>query len=403
MARLGRKLARPFRFLREREIDLERTLLGGQAGFEARHWAWITGHADERPLALPESPHVRFLERWRAEGEALLRPAAFADTPYARNAMEVVRHAGAYFGARTIEGVLEHARRFAALHDRVKAGDPTPVDLPGGVGHSSRDGLPTVHPTWSPTTWLLADGHHRLAIAWVLGRRTHRALLLDTVPTELQVLASRVAQTSGRRELYQPIPGVEFDDAWPPVRRCADRLAMMRKFLEERRVAPAGLTMADFSCSYGWFVAEFARMGFDARGYDIDPVALRIGRLAYGLDPARLERGDSIAILNAGGRKHDVVLFLSILHHFAVKPGMGTPEDILRRVDAATGRVLFLDSGEGHEVWMRKHIPRWTPEFVADLVRKNTTFREVVPLGVDGDDRGVFAGNYGRTLFACVR
>jgi SAM-dependent methyltransferase len=403
MARLGRKLARPFRFLRVREIPLERTLLGGQAGFEARHWAQIVGRADEHPLALPESPHVRFLERWRTEGEALLKPAVFAETPYARNAMEVVRHGGAYFGARTMEGVIEHARRFAALHDRVKSGNPEPLDLPGGVGHSSRDSLPTVHPTWTPTTFLLADGHHRLAIAWVLGRKSHPAILLEPIPTELQLLASRVAQTSGRRELYQPIPGVEFDAAWPLVRNCADRFAMMRKFLEERRIAPAGLTMADFSCSYGWFVSEFAKAGFDARGFDIDPVALRIGRIAYGLDPARLERGDSIAILNAGGRKYDVVLFLSILHHFAVKQGMGTPEEILRRVDAATGRVLFLDSGEGHEVWMRKHIPAWNPEYVADLIRKNTTFKEVVPLGVDRDDAGAFAGNYGRTLFACVR
>jgi len=64
--------------------------------------------------------------------------------------------------------------------------------------------------------------------------------------------------------------------------------------------------------------------------------------------------------------------------------------------------VLFFDTGEEHEAWMRGKLPGWTPEFVARWLRENTTFDEIVPLGRD-EDVATFPGNYGRTLFACVR
>jgi hypothetical protein len=106
--------------------------------------------------------------------------------------------------------------------------------------------------------------------------------------------------------------------------------------------------------------------------------------------------------LRENRERFDVVLFLSILHHFVIGRESGEASELIRLVDRACSGVLFFDTGEEHEAWMRGKLPGWTPEFVARWLRENTTFDEIVPLGRD-EDVATFPGNYGRTLFACVR
>jgi hypothetical protein len=75
----------------------------------------------------------------------------------------------------------------------------------------------------------------------------------------------------------------------------------------------------------------------------------------------------------------------------------------LDRLAAVTRRVLFFDTGEAHEVWTQPHLGEWTPANIASWLTSHPAFDEVVSLGTDSDGVGRFAGNYGRTLFACVR
>jgi len=355
-------------------------------------------------MLLQDSPHVDLLQRYRKLGERLFERAALARTPYFENASHAVRLCGSYFGHRTAQGIAAQARSFIRLYLRTASGDPTEVDFTYRRRHSPKGSLPVVRETLTPNTFQIGDGHHRLAVAWVLGdREAAVTALAPRAPTVLQSLALSCAQTHGRRELYQPVGGVEFDGGWGVIRRCDDRLAMMLKFLASAGRPLAGLSVLDVACAYGWFVNEFAQRGAAATGVDSDFAALRLGRIAYGLRPEQTVHADLRTFLSTCGRKWDVVLLLSVLHHFVLNPRRGRPEELLRRVDRVTGSCLFIDTGQSHERWWRGALSKWNDEFVADFIRRHTSFSRVIPLGTDLDYAGPYPDNYRRTLFACLR
>jgi 2-polyprenyl-3-methyl-5-hydroxy-6-metoxy-1,4-benzoquinol methylase len=161
-------------------------------------------------------------------------------------------------------------------------------------------------------------------------------------------------------------------------------------------------TYLDVGSCYGWYVAQMLVRGFDARGIELDPKAVRLGEVAYGLDTRRIEVGECSELLRTTDR-HDVVSCFSVLHHFAMGAGPCSAEELARLLDRVTGRVLFFDTGQSHEAWFRDLLPAWNIEYIVEWLRSHTTFRRVMALGVDHDDVEPFADNYGRMLFACVR
>ncbi len=131
--------------------------------------------------------------------------------------------------------------------------------------------------------------------------------------------------------------------------------------------------------------------------------AIGLGEIAFGLEPGAVDEGECSAFLAGAATRYDVVSCFSVLHHFALGNGPCSAEELLARLDRATGRVLFFDTGEAHEAWFRDLLPQWTPAFIGSWLREHSTFREVVALGTDEDAVAPFADNYGRTLFLCSR
>ena len=387
-----------------RTVDLRRTLVGGEGPFDAARWAEATADPGRASMPVAASPHVRFLEQYRAIGGALFERHLLENTAYFKNAVHAVRLCGSYFGHRTPEGIADQARSFVRLYERAARGDATEVEFTYRRRHSAPASLPVVRETLTPKTFQVGDGHHRLAVAWALGRREVAAsAATPRAPTPLQSLVLACAQTRGRRELYQPLETVEFDGAWNVVRRCDDRLAMMLAFLAAAGRPLGGLSVLDVACSYGWFVNAFARRGSAAVGVERDLTALKIGRIAYGLRADQTVHSNLQPFLASAGRTWDVVLLLSVLHHFVLNPRRGRADDLLRLVDRVTGTCLFIDTGQAHERWWRGTLDRWDDGFVIDFIRRHTSFRRIVPLGTDTDYTGPYRQNYGRTLFACLR
>jgi SAM-dependent methyltransferase len=389
------------RGLRIQPIDLTRALVGGEVTYGAETWAEIVGNMRRASMLLRDSVHVQFLEEYKRLGPALLEPGRLERTPYYRNAVVCVRHFGSYFGQSSRDGLHAQARAFVTLFDRVCRGDTTEVEFPPSPTHSGRYDVPRVQATLTPGTVSIMNGHHRLAALWAAGRRTGQAVVFPPAPSPLQALVLAVGQTRGRRELYQPIDSPEFDRSWNLVRRCTDRLGMMLDFLREGG-RPTG-SFLDIGCSYGWFVKQFADRGWDALGVDEDPRALKIGRIAYGLGADQLVQMDVDALDSMKGRRFDVVIFLSVLHHFVLNPDFGTPEALLAQVDRLTRSVLFFEMGQEHEAWWQTRLKGWDDEHVIDYIRKHTSFTTVIPLGKDQDSVPPYEQNYGRTLFACLR
>jgi SAM-dependent methyltransferase len=363
----------------------------------------MTGNMQRASLPLADSPHVKFLEKYLEIGKTILRPLNFEQTAYYKNAMQCVQLTGNYFGQRTVEGIIAQARSFIELYNRITTNNSLEVKFPSTACHSPFDSLPIVRKTWTPKTVQIDDGMHRLAISWVSGRKETTALVLPAMPTKLQSLVTRVSRSQELPGLYQPINSVEFDRSWDVIRRCDERFDMMLRFLSSNNYRVGELSILDLGCSYGRFVSEFLKKGAKAIGLDVNGAALKVGQIAYGLTVEQLVKNDLLNYLKNCDRTYDVVLLLSVLHHFALNPDYVSPAEVLKRADAVTGAVLFIDTGQAHEYRYRKKLPDWDNDFIVNFVKQHSSFDRVIPLGVDSDRGQRWHAYYGRTLFACVR
>jgi 2-polyprenyl-3-methyl-5-hydroxy-6-metoxy-1,4-benzoquinol methylase len=369
-------------------VRLDQLLIGHQDGIPLERWVRLTGDWSRVSQPLTDSPYVRFLQE--ANDEKLRDDDWLMSTGYFHLAETCIAATGGFEGAKDAAGILTLMRKFHAAH---ASG--------GTVPHKGdRRGSPiTVRRIEHADCWEIISGHHRLASAWVHGERSSVATVYPAKLTYLQTLLLNVNQASGR-ELYQPVSTLDVE-SWRVVRGCEDRLAMMNTFLAAQ-TRTAG-TLLDLACSYGWFVKRFKDAGFTARGIDRDPDALHVGTCVFALSGEELQAARIETFLGATEEQFDVVLFLSILHHYALGKEQASLEFILRRLDSITRGVLFIDTGQSHEAWYRDTLPEWTPEHIRTVILQHTSFSSVIALGTDRDDREPYADNYGRTLFACTR
>jgi hypothetical protein len=183
----------------------------------------------------------------------------------------------------------------------------------------------------------------------------------DVVVHEVQRIPD-MGWLDGRRELYQPVPVAELAEPWPVIRACEDRLDLIIRFLSAQGLARC--SYLDVGSCYGWFVARMLGHGHDARGIEIEPRAPVIGQVAYHLDPARIEVGECVELLERR-QGVDVTSCLSLAHHFVLGSGNCSAEELIALLSRRTRRVLFFETGEDHEAWFRDSLRGWTPSIRA--------------------------------------
>jgi hypothetical protein len=372
-------------------VSVECLLLGAQNArrFSAHEFAEQFGDPMWGSTRVADGPHAELLRKAASSSGSGLSDDEILDSPYGHMAMTCVRHQGSYFSATDPAGVVSIARSFLADKQR-----------------EDSEGRPVlVAPIRGSDCFQVLDGHHRVARAAVAGAETvDVAVKRLPVTTPLQSLLTRMSWLDGDHQLYQPLQAPELAQSWPVVRRCTDRLDKMVAFLGERELLPPTTSSyLDIASFYGWFVAQMAQHGYDAEGIERDPLGPVVGEAAYGVDPTAIRVGDAETLLVEAGRTWDVVSCFSLLHHFVLGRGAISHQELLRRMDAVTGRVLFLDTGQGHEAWFRESLAGWDAAKVRQTLLDNTTFDEVIDLGPDMDAVAPHQDNYGRHLFACVR
>lgn len=388
---LRRRLSRHLLWEEElRTVPLDSILLGGQNGTTAGQFAAALEDLTwgSRPVA--DGPHVELL---RAAAAGPLSDRAVLASAYAEMARAAISTAGQYFGAEDDAGILTVARDF--LQGRTP---PRP--------HSSPVGQPVlVAPVRGSRCFQVVDGHHRLA-RMVLAGETQAPVRCRRVPTStpLQEVLEQMSWIGGERELYQPLAAPELADSWVTVRGCEDRAALMLTALERYGVPAGRSSYLDVASCYGWFLARMRDAGLQVTGVERDPLAPALGASVYGLPPRSVLTADAVDVLRtAPERAWDVVSCFSLLHHFVLGRGSVEPEELVRLLSRATGRVLFLDTGQEHEAWFRTSLRGWDTARIATFLAEHGDFDLVEDLGPDQDGSGRYAGNYGRHLFACVR
>jgi hypothetical protein len=371
---------------RDRAVTLpvDRVLVGGEAGIGARRLARAVGDPMRPSTRITEGALAALLSEYRATGAPALTDAAVLASEFGRELVAALHAGGHPLGARRREdlpgrlrGLVREARerpRERVRVRRVRDSDCFQVEETApALVRALLERDPGVPATLRP----------------------------GQAVTPLQDLLLRMSWLAGARRLYQPIDAPELEGSWELVRGCEDRLALMTDFLAGAGIrSPA--TYLDVASCYGWFVAAMRDAGYDATGVESDELAARCGSWVYGLPRDRVTVADAVPFLAPGAARHDVVSCFSLLHHLVLR-GEREATGLIRALDDATGRVLFLDTGEHHEEWLRHLLPGWDPPFIGRWLRRHTTFRAVVPLGVDHDRRPPNGDNYGRTLFACLR
>jgi SAM-dependent methyltransferase len=385
-------------FARKR-IALDRLLLGGENGIGGEKFARLIHDPMRLSRRTSESPHAKFLRAWKQQGAAIFEPGMFERSEYYLNAAENVDILGHYFDAKSEDQIIAGARRFV---DYFRGADTSRFQPQ--VGQTPAGQQVRVCPVQFSDCFQLIDGHHRAAMAVVRGEQEIDVEVgEEAVLTPLQQLLLDVLWLDGRKALYQPVAAPELACEWALVRKCTDRLEKMIRFLDARKIAPNGTSYLDLACSYGWFVDGMLNAGYDATGVERDPIALEVGQVAYGLPSERTSRSDCVRFLLEHPRRWDVVSCFSLLHHFVLGNGRISAEEMIRLLDRATGRVLFLDMGQSHEAWFAESLEGWTPSFIQQWLLEHTTFMHVEQLGPDEDAVPPFEHQYGRMLFACCR
>jgi len=396
--RLGRcveKLPEIFPGLFFREIDLGKLLMGGEDGRPAASYARTTGDLLLPSRQIAQSPHAAFLRDYQAHGEDVFQPERFEATAYYRNAAKCIERSGHYFTAKEPKDIVHRARKFCKMFDGSPAEKPEE--------HENAPGSPVVvRRIMLSDCYEIIHGQHRLAVGAVKGREKYKCVIqpIEPVLTPLQQMVMDSSWTRGRCELYQPIPAPELA-TWSVVRKCADRLDAMAKWLTTNGIGSG--SYLDIGCSYGWFVAEMAKRGFQASGIDRDVAALSVGRLIYGLDPSACRATDVVSFLDREKQRRDIVSCFSVLHHFVHGTMRCSAADFIQKVDAITGAVLFLDTAECHEKWFAESLAGWDAEFIRKWLKEHTSFTRVEILGTDADNVGPYRDQYQRHLFVCSR
>jgi hypothetical protein len=384
---------------RTTNVPLDRLLLGDQGRLTASRFAQQSGRLLHPSTRLVDSPYTDFLRQHDCHGDQVLSEPLFPQTSYYQFIADCFRVEGTFGAIQRREDIPRAARRF--LDDYARARRQAGNDGALQPGYFAPLAL---RPIAHSDCMQIIDGHHRAAIAWQCGLREIPAFFAGpTVLTPLQAVLLDGMWLRGRRELYQPVDAPELQEEWLLVRRCEDRLATMKTFLQEQGLlSSGGLSFLDVGSAYGWFVKRMAELGFEAWGVDRDLPALFVGLVAYGLEPSRVFAEDLVEFLRQG-RQYDVVSCLSVLHIYAQRMINASPEELVHLLGRTARRVLFVETGGAHEDWHGGKLAEWTDDYIEDLLRRQTSFREVHRLARDGDGVGPFEGSYNRTLFACLR
>ena len=376
-----------------RKVKLEKLLMGGDL-YSGLTFARVSGDLLTPSTPVTSSPHAQFLRGYRELGDAIFEPDRFATTSYCKHALKCIELYGRFFSFTNANGILERARQFARMFEGLpSSADPC----------QSRPGAPVeVRRIKYSDCYEVIDGLHRLAMAAVRGADEHPCAVLpgESALTPMQSLVMYSIWLTGESSLLQPIASPELR-SWKVVRRCTDRFDLMIDWLDRNGISSG--TFLDIGAAYGWFVSEMSKRNFHALGVEQDAALASVGRHAYGLDQRTILVQNLISFLRSAKQRCDVVCCLSILHNYIPGHFQISALEFMRLVDQITGSVLFFETGECHESWLKRSIGGWDATYIQNWLQENTSFSKIEILGTDHDSNGVLRKRYGRHLFACSR
>jgi hypothetical protein len=199
------------------------------------------------------------------------------------------------------------------------------------------------------------------------------------------------------RVLYQPVLNQAINDNSAIIRGCQDRLDAMVAFCENKFGSSLSeKSFLDIGSCYGFFVNAFNGLCSIATGIENGNKEFNMTRIFYPDISSQINKEDFTETID-GYQNYDIVSLLSVLHSIIISDGADHAAEILRKIDAKTNDVLFIDMGQENELIYNSSMSGWNKDSIAQWVLNETSFDVCEPLIEDSDPR------FGRTLFACYR
>lgn len=322
---------------------------------------------------------------------------AWSSTDYYTTAVHQIESGHMLWGCRSradfdahcarVDGLIESISRDGYRSAAERPGD-TRIDTATGQAevlvNLSRDGLP-----------LFQDGRHRLAIALALGL-TSIPVQVFVRHAEWQAFREYLLRMAGREDggassagfLYQRAE--HFDLAGiPAAHGCEDRWQAIAGHLSS---AASGHAL-DIGCNLGYICHRLEERSYAAVGVEYLPeVAYAARRIAKAAGRRfSVIEGDVLdeATLRPAGTDFDVVVALSIFHHFIkTETGYRRLRELLGRLRIKT---LFFEPHRPDESQMQGVYANPEPEEFARLVADWAGLTLIEPIYTAEDGRIVFA------------
>lgn len=192
-------------------------------------------------------------------------------------------------------------------------------------------------------------------------------------------------------------------------RPCLDRARLIHADLAKNThlLAQPGARLLDIGCNIGFFCHYFESLGVRATGIDdsqhnrrqkfsranVIDVARQLNQ-RYGLS-ATFHDGDAVKFLSEGNNRFDIVLLLSVFHHFflgyALDKKGGDPmqraRDFIQQINRATEQVLYLEYDD-------RCAELSTAELI-EFLKNESGFEDIEIIGRSSD--------FERPIFRCLR
>lgn len=171
-------------------------------------------------------------------------------------------------------------------------------------------------------------------------------------------------------KLYQPLYGSEDTEA--SVRGCEDRWKAMETHLNGKG------SVLDIGCNIGYFSFKAAEKGHLAFGIEADPIYLstcNAVKTNKNVENAFFVKGMVTPDFIKSMPSYDVVINLSVFHHWVKAYGADTAQEMMRGLAAHCNAMVF-ETGQSNETgtkwakkldFMGKDPKKWTKAFLKEI------------------------------------
>lgn len=325
-------------------VELDKVLIGQQCGCPLERWIPRTSEWERGSCPLSASPYVRFLQSIEREPELLGNDDFLASLAYFRMAQVAVAHTGSYFGATNLEGIRAQMRKFYGAYADRRDGVEFRANY-DDYRHSRQDDPIQVAKIKRSSCYELRDGHHRASMLYVLGQRKIEAQITGSKFSYLQRQVLQGNPGQGGCVLKQPLSQLEVKD-WPFLDDCDARFASMNQWLKQAENLVGNASLLHVGCGYGWYVRQFATLGYQASGSTRSENDWRIGRGALKLQANQIQLRSADDMLQSLASPVDVLVYSHDPQEGCLwKQTPARQREILGRLDSATSQVLLIECG----------------------------------------------------------